>query len=774
MNRGRFEEEVKKANRRIATASSSTAANTSAAMEKLLENIERQWVQEQQRRPRRRKGTGGNPRGLEGDISKLKPAGQDLTIPAGIANPKDHLRWLIKEVALYLIFRWELAEQGKAQKDRNLWLKHRERRREEQGKALRQGVELPWVEVLHDQAISDNLRPVLDFLLAIEVSPVCLGLCRACLGGRMTEPCLVTVGEVMQLVYPYLSADEIELRGALGPQGELAQKGFLLDIERYTNHPDRSVTLKESIILAALGLRQTPMIGEDLVRREWPHVDLNRVVLPTSMKEEVLQLARNVFSAPRIGNPDSAGIALLFYGPSGTGKTLLARAIASRLNKPLLSFSAEAVNAHRHCYEDILPGLFLRAERERAIVFIDEGDDIFQEGSDASRALLLHLESARGLVIVASNNIQNLDPALERRFTVRYRFSMPDRQARRDLWQVLKPAEVQYAPEVDLPRLADKYPFSGAQIEKCLSMAAALASADNEGRRVLDEALLQRCAGEQFSIFLSEGIVKVEPSPDGNEHSSGHGRETVRRLAEEDSEWVQCYQTRREQINRFFPEHANSAPVLLVLGEAVQAGRYGKELAQRLGFRLLSARASDLVDLRQREMQKYMPFVEYNPYEFFFCRLVDNETIFLLEDDDQTLVIDPSDKWRPETFKLAAAIQKSPAVVILAGGELRPLHSRVTSLVDYVRILSDGKESNRESSLADLVNRGYPLHRGDASGWLAAANGNLRLAALDAYLRATERGEQSVSITELESCVLQMNHLRGNSAPALFGQNKSY
>ena len=131
MNRSLFEEEVKKANRRIATASSSRSARTSAAMQKLLEKIERQMVREQQRKQQKRKGTGGSPPGLEEDISKLKSAGQDLTIPVSIGNAKDHIRRLIKEVALYLIFRWEAGEQGKAEEERNQWLKHREQRRQE-------------------------------------------------------------------------------------------------------------------------------------------------------------------------------------------------------------------------------------------------------------------------------------------------------------------------------------------------------------------------------------------------------------------------------------------------------------------------------------------------------------------------------------------------------------------------------------------------------------------------------------------------------------------
>ena len=207
---------------------------------------------------------------------------------------------------------------------------------------------------------------------------------------------------------------------------------------------------------------------------------------------------------------------------------------------------------------------------------------------------------------MASNNIQNLDPALERRFTVRYRFKMPDSQARKSLWQVLKPLDVAYAPEVGLQGFANKYPFTGAQIEKCLAMAAALAIGDHEGNLVLDESLICRCAGEQFSVFLSEGIVKMEPL----ENSKG-GPERIHleatSFAVEDSKWVTCFRTDREKINRFFPERSNNGSILLALGEVMLGKRYANELSRQLGFRLLRASVSDILDLRQREMQKYMP-----------------------------------------------------------------------------------------------------------------------------------------------------------------------
>ena len=117
----------------------------------------------------------------------------------------------------------------------------------------------------------------------------------------------------------------------------------------------------------------------------------------------------------------------VFSGPSGTGKTMAAEALANRLKTPFIKINLKTI-ASRYIgeTEKNLDKVFNSAQRAGTVLFFDEADALFGKRTNVKDAhdkyanqetnyLLKRSESFSGLVILATNNRQNIDQALMRR-----------------------------------------------------------------------------------------------------------------------------------------------------------------------------------------------------------------------------------------------------------------------------------------------------------------------------------------------------------------------
>lgn len=131
---------------------------------------------------------------------------------------------------------------------------------------------------------------------------------------------------------------------------------------------------------------------------------------------------------------------LCLYGPPGTGKTAYGRWLAERLGMPLMLCSASALMSKWvGDSEKNIANAFRRAERENALLLIDEVDSFLQDRSHARQSwevtmvneMLTRMEAFSGLFIASTNLMDNLDPAAMRRFDlkVRFDFLLPDQAA---------------------------------------------------------------------------------------------------------------------------------------------------------------------------------------------------------------------------------------------------------------------------------------------------------------------------------------------------------
>jgi SpoVK/Ycf46/Vps4 family AAA+-type ATPase len=190
-------------------------------------------------------------------------------------------------------------------------------------------------------------------------------------------------------------------------------------------------------------------------------------------------------------HPTGTALAFNFAGPSGTGKTICAEAIAHVLNKRLLLVRySELESMWFGETPKNVSAVFRLAEDENAVLFFDEADAIASSrSSDASQGmqretntvvsvLLQELERFDGVVIFATNLAANFDPAFERRIRTHVLFELPGLEERERIWQVQLHSRTPLAPDVDFRELAERFPVSGGDIRNAVLKAALAAAAE--------------------------------------------------------------------------------------------------------------------------------------------------------------------------------------------------------------------------------------------------------------------------------------------------------
>ena len=187
------------------------------------------------------------------------------------------------------------------------------------------------------------------------------------------------------------------------------------------------------------------------------------------------------------------GTTALFAGPSGTGKTLAAEAIACDLGLDLVQVDLSAVvSKYIGETEKNLAQLMDAAEDGGAVVLFDEADALFGRRSEVRDShdryanlevgyLLQRMESFRGVAILTTNLRSVLDQAFLRRIQTIVSFPYPDHAARAAVWRAVFPPEMPLD-DVDPAQWAD-VDLPGGGIAAAALTAAYLAAADGGGLR---------------------------------------------------------------------------------------------------------------------------------------------------------------------------------------------------------------------------------------------------------------------------------------------------
>jgi len=186
------------------------------------------------------------------------------------------------------------------------------------------------------------------------------------------------------------------------------------------------------------------------------------------------------------------GYRVLFYGPSGTGKTLTATLLGNHFKRDVYRIDlSQVVSKYIGETEKNLEKVFSKAEYKNWILFFDEADALFGKRTSVQNShdryanqevsyLLQRIEDYSGLLILASNFKNNIDSAFVRRFHTTVYFPMPDNRERLLLWEKSMPGNLKIDPQVELADLANKYELTGAGILNVMHYAMLKTIAAND------------------------------------------------------------------------------------------------------------------------------------------------------------------------------------------------------------------------------------------------------------------------------------------------------
>ncbi|MEW1804221.1 ATP-binding protein [Streptomyces virginiae] len=278
---------------------------------------------------------------------------------------------------------------------------------------------------------------------------------------------------------------------------------------------------------------------------EQPRRSLDEVVLPDTVRQRV-ELALDLVAhhtllydtwGLRSIDPHRRGTALNLYGPSGTGKSLCAEALAHRLGRPVINVDYAQIESK---YVGDTPKNIVRcfeAAREHgAVLVFDEADSILgsrlsrvsqsaDHAVNVSRAVMLQqLDRCEGLVVFTTNFPRNYDAAFVRRILTHVQFELPDLETLHRLWEQLLPEALPVDPGLDRHALArESAGLAGGDLVNVITGAAAVAA-----RRGGE-------SGVVTAVDLTAEIESARRARDEVGHSPEPGtpaEDTVRRLSQ--------------------------------------------------------------------------------------------------------------------------------------------------------------------------------------------------------------------------------------------------
>lgn len=273
---------------------------------------------------------------------------------------------------------------------------------------------------------------------------------------------------------------------------------------------------------------------EKLVKSNITFLDVAALDEEKRELEEIVDFMKNPEKYTKLGAKIPKGV--LLSGSSGTGKTLLAKAVAGEAGVAYLAVSgSEFVEKYVGVGAQRVRDLFKEARKQApCIIFIDEIDSIGANRNDSNserrqtlEQLLIELDGFKDrtdiVILAATNRPDSLDPALVRpgRFDRKITVNLPDVKGRVEILRV-HARNKKFLDDVDFYKIAcDTAGYSGAELENLLNESALTAARNNHDvihKSDIEEALKKILVGlQKTGRIISDKERKITAV-----HEAGH------------------------------------------------------------------------------------------------------------------------------------------------------------------------------------------------------------------------------------------------------------
>ncbi|XP_019854420.1 PREDICTED: uncharacterized protein LOC105313451 [Amphimedon queenslandica] len=320
--------------------------------------------------------------------------------------------------------------------------------------------------------------------------------------GMFSGQSVFTVGELLRLFCPSLQ-EQIKHRVYFYKMATLVREGMIIVHNSGLNGDPTSakVEIDRRMLDFCVGLDTEFSEIVEGSHLYYPKTLFDQVVLSKEQKSLILNTVSNFEAYKRcrkkLGMDDAitygAGMVILFHGAPGTGKTMMANALANKLGKKVLLINFPSLGSM--AAGENFKFIFREAKINDAILFFDECEAIFEtreKGSHDVNMLLTEIERHDGLIIMATNRPYDLDEAMHRRIMIAIEFRQPDHLLRKAIWESHIPSTMKLADDVDLGELSLRFELTGGFIKNAILSALSIAvSRDGESPVISQKDLLQ-------------------------------------------------------------------------------------------------------------------------------------------------------------------------------------------------------------------------------------------------------------------------------------------
>jgi len=256
-------------------------------------------------------------------------------------------------------------------------------------------------------------------------------------------------------------------------------------------------------------------------------ITLSDVALPADEADNIRNLIHHFQRSEAPGTssglaapfPVGPGMTIQLVGPPGTGKSMIARAIANELGRVMIQVDCGTLNGISGEFLQTVDALVTEARVQGAVLVFDRCETLFAKGSAKLPPVLHELERFGGLAILTTTRADELDPGVEQFVVWQMDLGLPQMEERERIWNLHAPLDAKLAKDVDLEDLATRFEMTGGQVRNAWALAMRHAEANSKAKTSkrakspeIDQATLRQAAQAQIRANMEDYSVRSKVS----------------------------------------------------------------------------------------------------------------------------------------------------------------------------------------------------------------------------------------------------------------------